>query len=168
MHHGIVLLRIEGLALRLNAGDAQLLQHCQKLPADQLHALPMGVALGELGKATLQIIQHPQKLLDGIRLGVGVDVFLFLGGALAVVIVFRRQTQILVAGIADHFSQLLHLLHLLTGDGKGLLLGGLFRSLLRFRGGVGLRLLLLRGVLLFFLTHDCSSLVGGSCRFSNI
>ena len=63
VHHGIVLLRIEGLALRLNAGDAQLLQHCQKLPADQLHALTVGVALVKLGKATLQVIQHPQNSL---------------------------------------------------------------------------------------------------------
>ena len=38
VHHGIVLLRIEGLALCLDAGDTQLLQHCQKLPTDQLHA----------------------------------------------------------------------------------------------------------------------------------
>ena len=165
MHHGIVLLRIEGLALCLDAGDTQLLQHCQKLPTDQLHALTVGVSLVKLGKATLQVIQHPQKLLDGVRLGIGVGIFLFLGGALAVVVVFRRQTQILVAGIADHLGQLLHLL---TGDGKGLLLDGLFRSLLRFRSGIGLRLLLLRGVLLFLLAHDCSSLVGGSCRFSNI
>ncbi len=156
MHDGVVLFRVEGLSQRFDLLHAQLAQHVQQLLGDHLQALPVGIVLLELADAPLQIVIHIQERLDGFGLGGGVEVFLLLGGALAVVVIFGGQTEILVVAVADQLGQGLHLLHLLTGNGEGLL-RSLLLLLLR---GLFLRRLALRHVLLFLLAHFSSSLGG--------
>ena len=165
-----MLLRIEGLILRGNLRHAELFEHGGKLLADHLHALPVGVAFFKLLRAALEIVEHVEKRLDGVGLGVGVGVFLLAGRALAVVVVFRGQTQILVIDVGDELGQSLHLLHLLFRHGEGRLLlggsGGLLR--LNLLNGSGL---LGGGLLLFVLvlTHALLfSSPGGSCCFPNM
>ena len=168
MHHGVVAGRVKGLAQRFNLLHPQLFQHGHELPADHFHTLAVGVALFKLGKAPLQIIQHLQEGLHGVGLSIAVQALLFLGGAFAVVVVFRRQTQIFVAGVGHHLGQLLHFFHLIPGNGEGLLRRFRRRLLL----GLGLRgvrvFLFLLVFLIHILAHVSWSSLGGSWFFPNM
>src|SRR5699024_6484444 len=101
--------------------------------------------------------------------GVLIDGLLLSGGALAVVVVLRRQTQVLVMEGGQLPGQGLHLLHLLPGDGEGLrrlLLPVLLRHLLGLLGLLGGLLLLPGGGGVFlFLAHGISSSLGGNWLF---
>ena len=168
MHHGVVAGGVKGLAQGLNLLYAQLFQHGHELLADHLHTLAVGVPLLELGQAPLQVVQHLQKGLHGVGLGVAVQTLLFLGGAFAVVVVFRCQPQIFVAGVGHHLGQLFHFLHLVPGDGEGLLRRFRRRLLL----GLGLRgvrvFLFLLVFLIHILAHVSWSSLGGSWFFPNM
>ena len=165
MHDGVVPLGIEFLALGVLHRDAHLLQNGAQLVEDHLHALLVDIVLiPRLGHRPLQVVIDLQELGDGVDLGVLVEVLLLPGGALAVVVVLRRQTQVLVVEGRQLSGQGLHLLHLLPGDGKGLL--RLRAVLLSHLGGLLLGLLLLllhgRGIFLLILTHERSSSLGGN------
>ena len=110
------------------------------LVEDHLEPLLVGIVVlrAELGEAALEIVVHRKHTLDGVDLRVGVDAFLFLGGALAVVIVFGGEPQILVMLLGKLLGKALHLLHLLARDGEGL--------------GLRFLLLILGGKLLFLLS----------------
>ena len=159
---------VKGLAQGLDLLYAQLFQHGHELLADHLHALAVGVPLLELGQAPLQVVQHLQEGLHGVGLGVAVEAFLLLGGALAEVVILRCQPQIFVAGVGHHLGQLFHFLHLVPGDGEGLLRR--FRRsvlILGFRGFRILRLILRMGIVDVFAHVSWSSL-GGSWFFPNM
>ena len=131
---------------------------------DHLHALLVDVVLVPgLAHGPLQIVIHLQELGDGVYLGVLVGALLLLGGALAVVVILRRQTQVLIVEGGELSGQGLQLLHLLLGEGEGL--GGGLPAHLRRLGGLLLDLLLLQGLhggAVLFLAHDCSSSFGGN------
>src|SRR5699024_8810907 len=119
---------------------------------DHLHALLMGgIFVASLGHGPLQIIVNGQEFLDRVDLGVGVDLLLFLGRALAVVVVFRGQTQTLVLEAFQVLGHLLQLFGFLRRDGHGVRLFA-FLALFLFlllRGGCGG----FRGFVHFFLLH---------------
>ena len=166
VHHGVVLFRVKGLTLRLDLADAQLFQYAEKLLGDHLQALLVAVALLALGNAPDQVVVHLQKRFDGIHPGIGVDILLFLGGALAVVVVFRRQAQILVVPLRHQLSQLFHLFHLLFGNGKGFLCR---LGLGLFHGNFRLDFFRTFFVLLFLLAHlSLLSSSNGYSRLPNI
>ena len=121
------------------------------------------LAAGAVGRA-LEVIIHCQEGLDGVRLGVLIDVILFLCGALAVVVILRGEADILILHGIQLLDGKLHLLHLLVGEGDALflLLFGLLFSLGLF--GSGFRclhsFLLFAGRLLGLFAH-LSVLLGG-------
>ena len=179
VHNGVVLFRVKWLALGLDLRDSQLLQDLLVLVEDHLQPLLVGRVLIALsGHSPLQVVVHRQELLDGVRLGVLVEIVFLLRGALAVVVVLCRQPdELILHGLQLPGGQLRRL-HLLPGQGVGLFLfllapGGLLRLLighLLLRGGsLFLRSLLrlfrrlLRRLLRLFAHSFASSFGGNSC-----
>ena len=117
----------------------------------------MGVVLVPgLVHRPLQVVVDLQELGEGVDLGILVDALLFLGGALAVVVVLSGQAQVLVTGGLQLFGQGLHFLHLLPGDGEGLGGGLVLLPVLlgHLAGLLLLALLLLHGGGVLFPAHD--------------
>ena len=97
VHHGVVPLGIKFLAHAVDRRDAEPGERFFILVEDHLEPLLVGIVVlrAELGEAALEIVVHRKHTLDGVDFRVGVDAFLFLGGALAVVIVFALLMGIL-------------------------------------------------------------------------
>ena len=127
----------------------------------------MDILLGILGNAPLEVVVHSQERLDGVGLSIAVDVLLLTLCALAVVVILSGEAQILVVLLCCGLGDLLHLCHLLGGEGVGHFLSGLssrfFYSLCRFGN------FFLRQHVLFLFAHGvCSSLGGNCCALPNI
>ena len=97
MHHGIVLFRVKGLSGGVHRFNAQLFEALFELVEHHFKALAVGrLFVAVLGKAALEVIVNAQQRLDRVDLRVGVKAFLFLRGALAVVVVLGGQAEVLL------------------------------------------------------------------------
>src|SRR5699024_7525690 len=94
MHHGIVAVGVEGLAQSGNQLHTQATEGILKTLHGHLHALGVGLVGGLLLQSPLQVIVHRQEGGHGLGLGIGPGALLFLGGALAVVVVLGGQAQV--------------------------------------------------------------------------
>ena len=135
MHHGIVALRIEGLARFAEGLDAQRVEDLDKLCQGHLHALFIGLVCGLVMQGPLEVIIDGKELLHRIGNGILIDAVLFALRALAEVVILRSQPQKLIVLLRLRGLGLLQRIGLF---GLGLLLGA-FRLLRRFRLLGGLR-----------------------------
>ena len=131
MHDGVVEVGVEGQPQGRDLGDPQLLQGGLELGHDHLHALGVGLVGGLLLQGPLQVVEDRQEFLHRVGLGGGPGVLLFLLAPLAVVVIFRQQTQVFVLLLPDGGLHQLFRAGLFGGLGFGL------------RGLLGLRLLAL-------------------------
>ena len=112
---------------------------------DHLQSLFVGIVLAALGGCgSFQIVIHRQEGLDGVALGILIDAILFLGGALAVVVILGSEAGELILHGFQLLGSQFHLLHLLPGKGDALFL-------LFFLLGLLFRLLILRSLFLLRL-----------------
>ena len=117
-----MLFRVKRLSDGFHLLDVQLGKTFLELLEHHLKTLAVGRFLVRvLGNAALQIIVHTEHAFDRVDLGVGVDRFFFLGGALAVVVILGGKAQIFVLLVGKGFRKTLHLLHLLFREREGLL-----------------------------------------------
>ena len=129
MHHGIVALRIEGLARFAEGLDAQRVEDLDKLCQGHLHALFIGLVCGLVMQGPLEVIIDGKELFHRIGNGILIDAVLFALRALAEVVIFCSQPQKLIVLLRLRGLGLLQRIGLF---GLGLLLGA-FRLLRRFR-----------------------------------
>ena len=135
----------------------------------------MGAVLASFGgRGPFQIVIHRQKSLDGVALGILVDIVLFLGCTLAVVVILGGEAGELILHGFQLLGSQFHLFHLLPGKGDALflflfllglllrllILGGLLLLRLRCLGSLGRLLYRLFG---FFAHVSVSSFGGNSC-----
>ena len=96
VHHGIVALRIEGLARFAEGLDAQRVEDLDKLCQGHLHALFIGLVCGLVMQGPLEVIIDGKELLHRIGNGILIDAVLFALRALAEVVIFCSQPQKLI------------------------------------------------------------------------
>ena len=96
VHHGVVTLRVESISGGAEGSDVHGFKNLYQLPHRHFHALFIGFVGSVILQRAIQIVVDRQKLLCRFGPGVLIDVILFLCGALAEVIEFRRQPQVLV------------------------------------------------------------------------
>ena len=96
VHHGIVALRIEGLARFAEGLDAQRVEDLDKLCQGHLHALFIGLICGLVMQGPLEVIIDGKELLHRIGNGILIDAVLFALRALAEVVILRSQPQKLI------------------------------------------------------------------------
>ena len=154
VHHGIVALRIEGLARFAEGLDAQRVEDLDKLCQGHLHALFIGLVCGLVMQGPLEVIIDGKELLHRIGNGILIDAVLFALRALAEVVIFCSQPQKLIVLLRLCGLGLLQRIGLF---GLGLLLGA-FRLLRRFRLLGGLRSGRLLLVLFGFFVFLCQNL----------
>ena len=123
VHDGVHQLRVKFLALGLDLLDALLGKQLLELVEDHLQSLFVGIVLAALGGCgPFQIVIHRQEGLDGVALGILIDAILFLGGALAVVVILGSEAGELILHGFQLLGSQLHLLYLLPGKGDALFL----------------------------------------------
>ena len=83
VHHGIVALRIEGLARFAEGLDTQRVEDLDKLCQGHLHALFIGLVCGLVMQGPLEVIIDGKELLHRIGNGILIDAVLFALRALA-------------------------------------------------------------------------------------
>lgn len=154
VHHGIVALRIEGLARFAEGLNAQRVEDLDKLCQGHLHALFIGLVCGLVMQGPLEVIIDGKELLHRIGNGILIDAVLFALRALAEVVIFCSQPQKLIVLLRLRGLGLLQRIGLF---GLGLLLGA-FRLLRRFRLLGGLRSGRLLLVLFGFFVFLCQNL----------
>ena len=150
VHDRVMKLRVKDLACRAEAHDAQLFHDGDELVHRHLDALFKRGILRLLRQRPLEIVIHGKEFFDRLRADVGVEAFLFLLAALAVVVVFGGQPQIAVMLLRQRLLRLFKLACLLLLGFLGLFFLGLLRGF-----GFGL----LRS---FFCLLGCGS---GLCLF---
>ena len=153
VHDRVMKLRVKDLACRAEAYDTQLFHDGDELVHRHLDALFKRGILRLLRQRPLEIVVHGKELLDRLRTDVGIEAFLFLLAALAVVVVFGGQPQIAVMLLCQRLLRLFKLACLLLLGFLGLFFLGLLRGF-----GFGL----LRS---FFCLLGCG---GGLCLFLRI
>ena len=120
VHHGIVALRIEGLARFAEGLDTQRVEDLDKLCQGHLHALFIGLVCGLVMQGPLEVIIDGKELLHRIGNGILIDAVLFALRALAEVVIFCSQPQKLIVLLRLRGLGLLQRIGLF---GLGLLLG---------------------------------------------
>ena len=96
VHHGVVALRIEGLARFAEGLDTQRVEDLDKLCQGHLHALFIGLVCGLVMQGPLEVIIDGKELLHRIGNGILIDAVLFALRALAEVVIFCSQPQKLI------------------------------------------------------------------------
>lgn len=106
VHDGVVLVGIEFLTDGLDRRDAERLERFEELGHRHFHALFISLVRGLLPERPFEIIKDRQQLFERVGLDVGVDVVALFGRALAEIVVFGAEPEVLSFSAARSFCAL--------------------------------------------------------------